>query len=266
MKSSCDRLLGHLVVVAAGAGEAHDVPVVEELDAFARHEVGADHRQARRRGDELAVAQLERAAADPRRVRAAAPEAVAARTPRSRRRLADARGAARRELPRGHRDAGAVEHRGHRGGAGVRARERRGRGVGEQAPARGAVGATHLLVHRDDGRQVGLLAAELLRHHEPEQPGLVERLDDDRRQRGVGLGAGRLARRSGRRGPAPVRAASSSTYVQAGERAGCSPSPNSGQFHQPADAHAPPSGCSVVPVMYSARSEARNSAAPPMSS
>ena len=36
--------------------------------------------------------------------------------------------------------------------------------------------------------------------------------------------------------------------------------PSSGQFHQPADAHAPPSGCSVVPVMYSARSDARNNA------
>ncbi len=37
--------------------------------------------------------------------------------------------------------------------------------------------------------QVGFLAPELLRHHEPEQPGLVERLDHDRRQRGVRLRA-----------------------------------------------------------------------------
>src|SRR5205807_2347911 len=97
-----DGLLGHLVVVAARAGETHDVPIAEELHTLARHEVGADRRQARRPGDELAVTQLERAATDPRRVRAPAAEAVA---PRHDVAVALARrGAARRELSRCHRD------------------------------------------------------------------------------------------------------------------------------------------------------------------
>ena len=43
------------------------------------------------------------------------------------------------------------------------------------------------------GRQIGLLAAELLGHHQPEEARLVQRLDDDRRQRGVGLRPVRFA-------------------------------------------------------------------------
>ena len=188
-----DRLLGDLVVVAPRTREPHHVPVAEELHPLARHEVGADHRHAGLPGHELAVAQLERAAADPRRVRAPAAEAVLPRHDVAVAGTVEAhRGAARRELPRGHRDAIAGEHLGHRRRAGVHARERGGGGVGEQRPAGGTVGAAHLLVHREHGGQVGLLAAELLRDHEPEQPRFVERVDDDGRERGVGFRTRRL--------------------------------------------------------------------------
>ena len=51
-----DGLLRHLVVVAAGPGEPHDVPVAEERHLGARYEVGPDDRHSRQAGHQLAVA------------------------------------------------------------------------------------------------------------------------------------------------------------------------------------------------------------------
>src|SRR5581483_8903328 len=126
--------------------------------------------------DELAVATFERAAAHPRGVLRPAAEPVLTGHPVA---AVDGLGRPDRgEHARVDRPAGAAEH-GTRGVvARVRARERRGRRVREHRPPRRAVGARELLVDRERGAEPGLRPAELAGHHQAEEPGGIERVDD----------------------------------------------------------------------------------------
>jgi hypothetical protein len=160
-----DELIPDLVVEAARAAQPHHVPAVEQLDAFARHEVAHVGRQAAGQRLRLVVGvQQEAAATGMRRVADAATELVTTRhaivsvlAPQL---------TAGRELPR-DRPAGLADDL----LGGIRRQKGHVRGgtrVGHHAPADRSISLGEFLENVDDRVGIGLEPTQRTGHHQME--------------------------------------------------------------------------------------------------
>ena len=174
------------VVEAAGAGQAHDVPVAPELGALLGQEHHPHGRQPELADRGLAVDHLHDPGTQPVGVARAAAELVVARHQVAvvdRGRLAHRARASRRGCP------ARAEHGPHRLVGRVDRGEARRGGVGHGRPPGRAVRVGQLLEHLERGGGVGLEPADLGGHQQPEQAGVGEGVDDLGGHGAVQLGA-----------------------------------------------------------------------------